>query len=167
MSESLNITINDINIRTFNQYIDTIFRALDISIEDQKKLKKEILKFNNKDKNKIISNDNINIALGFLITADKNINDIKNDYIFFEDIQVEWEYMTQHLAKLQTFILLENIKTNKCSKFISSLNKVLTSKIDFINKILETNISTKNNEFNIVKKYLKYKNKYINLKKDI
>ena len=167
MTEPLDTTINGTNISTFNEYINTIFTALDISNNDQIKLREEILKFNDKDKHKIISNDTINIALQELINADNEINKIKNEYEFFDDIKVGWDNMTRNLAELQTFILLKNINTKKCSKFITSLKNVLTSKIKFVNNIIEKNIETKNNEFNVAKKYLKYKNKYINLKKDI
>jgi hypothetical protein len=167
MTEPFDITINGTKISTFDEYIDAIFMALDISTKDQEKLKKEILKYNDKDKNKIISNDTINVALVELINADNEINKIKKKYEFFEDIQDGWDNMTRNLAELQTFILLKNINTKKCSKFIKSLKNVLTSKIKFVNNILETNIKTKNTEFSVAKKYLKYKNKYINLKKDI
>jgi hypothetical protein len=167
MTEPFDITINDTKINTFDEYIDAIFMALDISTKDQAKLKNEILNFSDKDKYKIISNDNINVALLELIEADNEIKKIKNDYDFFEDIQDGWDNMTQNLAELQTIILLKNINTKKCSKFISSLKKLLTNKINFVNNIIEKNIETKNNEFNVAKKYLKYKNKYINLKKDI
>jgi len=167
MTEPFDITINGTKISTFDQYIDNIFTALDISNNDQIKLREEILKFNDKDKNKIISNDTINIALRELINADNEINKIKKEYEFFDDIKDGWDNMTRNLAELQTFILLKNINTKKCSKFITSLKNVLTSKIKFVNNIIEKNIETKNNEFNVAKKYLKYKNKYINLKKDI
>jgi hypothetical protein len=167
MTEPLDTTINGTKISTFDQYIDNIFTALDISNNDQIKLREEILKFNDIDKNKIISNDTINIALQELINADNEINKIKKEYEFFDDIKDGWDNMTRNLAELQTFILLKNINTKKCSKFIKSLKNVLTSKIKFVNNIIEKNIETKNNEFNVAKKYLKYKNKYINLKKDI
>ena len=167
MTEPFDIPINGTKISTFDEYINTIFTALDISNNDQIKLREEILKFNDKDKNKIISNDTINIALQELINADNEINKIKNEYEFFDDIKDGWDNMTRNLAELQTFILLKNINTKKCSKFITSLKNVLTSKIKFVNNIIEKNIETKNNEFNVAKKYLKYKNKYINLKKDI
>ena len=167
MTEPFDITINGTKISTFDEYIDAIFMALDISTKDQEKLKKEILKYNDKDKNKIISNDTINIALTELINADNEIKKIKNDYDFFEDIEYGWDNMTQNLAELQTIILLKNINTKKCSKFISSLKNLLTNKIIFVNNIIEKNIETKNTEINVAKKYLKYKNKYINLKKDI
>lgn len=167
MTEPFDITINGTKISTFNEYINTIFTALDISSNDQIKLREEILKFNDKDKHKIISNDTINVALVELINADIEINKIKKEYEFFEDIRDGWDNMTKNLAELQTFILLKNINTKKCSKFIKSLKNVLTSKINSVNSILETNIKTKNNEFSVAKKYLKYKNKYINLKKEI
>jgi len=167
MSESFNITINGTKISTFDEYIDAIFMALDISSKDQAKLKNEILNFSDKDKNKIISNDYINVALLELINADNEIKKIKNNYDFFEDIQDGWDNMTQNLAELQTIILLKNINTKKCSKFINSLKNLLTKKINFVNNIIEKNIETKNTEFKVAKKYLKYKNKYINLKKDI
>jgi hypothetical protein len=167
MSEPFDITNNGTKISTFDEYIDAIFMALDISTKDQAKLKNEILKYNDTEKNKIISNDYINVALTELIEADNEIKKIKNDYDFFEDIEDGWDDMTHNLAELQTIILLKNINTKKCSKFINSLKTLLTNKINFVNNIIEKNIETKNNEFNVAKKYLKYKNKYINLKKDI
>ena len=163
----IDINIDNSNIDTFDKYIDTVFTALDISPDNQTELKKEILKFNDKAKFKLISNKDINKALQELISADDNIKKIKNDYDFFKDIEIEWKDMTTNLANLQTLILLENIKKQKCSKFIDILKDVLTSKINSVNSILETNIKTKNTEFSVAKKYLKYKNKYINLKKDI
>jgi hypothetical protein len=167
MSEPFDITNNGTKISTFDEYIDAIFMALDISNKDQENLKNEILNFSDKDKYKIISNDNINVALKELINADNEIKKIKNDYDFFEDIQDGWDDMTHNLAELQTIILLKNINTKKCSKFINSLKTLLTNKIKFVNNIIEKNIETKNTEFKVAKKYLKYKNKYINLKKDI
>ena len=78
--------------------------------------------------------------------------------------------MTTNLGKLQTFILLKQVKPNDCSKFIKKLGDALNNKINFVNEILEQNIMNETAEIvnkSNKNKYIKYKNKYLNLKKHL
>ena len=158
------------SIKSFDEYMLTIFDALGINNFDL--LKSEIdEKFNDTNRFQIISNPNIQVALQGLIKSDSEIKMLKNLYSsFFSKIEKEWDEMTTNLGKLQTYILLKQIKPNDCSDFIKKLGDALNDKINSVNEILEQNIMSEtaeivNNSNN--KKYIKYKNKYLNLKKHL
>jgi len=157
-------------IKSFDDFMLYIFDAL--GINNFELLKSEIdQKFNDANRYEIISNPNIQAALQGLVKSDSEIKMLKNLYSsFFSKIEKEWDEMTTNLGKLQTFILLKQVKPNDCSEFIKKLGDALNNKINFVNEILEQNIMSETAEIvnnNNNKKYIKYKNKYINLKKHL
>jgi len=157
-------------IKSFDDYMLTIFDAL--GINNFELLKSEIdQKFNDANRFQIISNPNIQAALQGLVKSDSEIKMLKNLYSsFFTKIEKEWNEMTTNLGKLQTFILLKQVKPNDCSKFIKKLGDALNNKINFVNEILEQNIMNETAEIvnkSNKNKYIKYKNKYLNLKKHL
>ena len=166
VSNGLNKTI----IKSFDNYMDSIYSSLGIKESDE--LKSEInKKFNDSNKYQIITNPNILARLKGLINFDLEINAIKkNNNSFFEGIEYEWNQMLTNLGKLQTFILLKQIKKNDCDQFIIKLEDALTNKINMVNTIIEENILSETDSIinqNNRNKYLKYKKKYLSLQQGL
>jgi anti-sigma28 factor (negative regulator of flagellin synthesis) len=161
----------EITIDNFDQFITVLFKTLDIDENRMNQLKKEINdKFNNPNKYEIFLNDNIRVALKGLIESDSEINALKKEFDgFFKNIEKEWNEMTENLGKLQALILLKQIRESDCSEFTKKLVDALNKKIENVNQILEQNLEVESDirvDESIKRKYLKYKNKYLNLQKN-
>jgi hypothetical protein len=171
-----NLTIRtsngDININSFDEFITLLFKTLDINEAKMTDLKNEInRKFNHSNKYEIFLNPKIRSALQGLIDSDNEINNLKTDFKdFFSKIETEWADMTENLGKLQALVLLKQIREGNCKEFTTKLVDALNKKIKNVNEILEENLDEVNNnraDVSARRKYLKYKNKYLNLQKKI
>jgi hypothetical protein len=160
------------NINNFDEFITLLFKTLDIDKSKMGDLKNEInLKFNHSNKYEIFLNPNIRNALQGLIESDSEINNLEKDFSeFFDKIEKEWNEMTVNLGKLQALILLKQIREGDCKDFTKKLVDALNKKITTVNEILEENLNAENDTRSTEsarRKYLKYKNKYLNLQKKI
>ena len=101
-----------------------------------------------------------------LINIDGEINDIENN-LKENETKNNFNRLKQNLGKLQVLVLIKNLKKSKdCDSVIKSLLNVLNNKFENVNNILASDLvqhGGSNDKYYI--KYLKYKIKYLYLKK--
>jgi hypothetical protein len=74
------------------------------------------------------------------------------------------------MGKLQGLVLLRAVSTKDCDTIMKSLTEAVSGKLKAVNEVLEANITqagggNRMNEISMYNKYLKYKAKYLSLKK--
>jgi len=180
----------------FNQFTDRLGRALNLPQAQIGQLNQFFRRFNDADIFRIISNVDRHVAqledadrrLADLIGR----NGVLNQYA--DRIQANWDAMNEQLAQLQILSLIQRVEN--CDGVINQLLDVLNNKIRSVNQILEQNLNppqqqasrgarmslrdaaqeVQRRELNqrqgggndiYMTKYLKYKNKYLSLKKMI
>ena len=122
------------------------------------------------DQKKININETIdestNIKIKELLKADDDINNF-DKYIKTEKVKKNFNLLKKNLAELQVLVILKKLeKVENCDEVINVLLSALNNKLELTNNILESNLQKggNNSEINYYNKYLKYKNKYNNLK---
>lgn len=154
----------------FDIYVNKLGTALGLSEPSKQKLLVMLKKFSDNDKLKImeITSSQVNA----LESVDNELSTLyKGALSQYKDlIKVNWDAMNEQLAELQILSLITKSKED-CSNVINSLSDVLNKKITKVNEILRNNLNTPqsggaNNDI-YMNKYLKYKNKYMSLKKNI
>ena len=152
----------------FINYTNKILTALDIPSDSN--VLQEMIKFNDSEKYKIITNEKINN----LLEADSKLFELGKrleNEPYYEQIKNQWNLMIKNLAKLQIYIFIKKIDKSNCGPLIEEIVKALDNKISIVNKIMEENIKSIDDEnkqiINTTKlnnKYLKYKTKYLQIK---
>ena len=111
--------------------------------------------------------ESINDKIRGLLKADDDINNF-DKYIKTEKVKENFNLLKKNLAELQVRVILKKLeKVENCDEVINVLLDALNNKLTITNNVLESNLQKggANNEINYYNKYLKYKNKYNNLKK--
>jgi len=111
--------------------------------------------------------ESINDKIIGLLKADDDINNF-DKYIKTEKVKENFNLLKKNLAELQVRVILKKLeKVENCDEVINVLLSALNNKLTITNNILESNLQKggSNSEINYYNKYLKYKNKYNNLKK--
>jgi membrane-anchored protein YejM (alkaline phosphatase superfamily) len=155
------INNNITNINTITDFANVVASKLQIeskdliTIIDQKKI----------NINETI-NESTNIKIKELLKADDDINNF-DKYIKTEKVKKNFNLLKKNLAELQVLVILKKLeKVENCDEVINVLLSALNNKLELTNNILESNLQKggNNSEINYYNKYLKYKNKYNNLK---
>ena len=101
-----------------------------------------------------------------LFEADKKIKDITMELTgtYTTVILNKWNKLLEEFAKAQGFAFLVKIKQKDCKELLDSTKNAIDAKVKALNEMenIYHNIST---ESDTTSKYLKYKKKYLNLKK--
>ena len=155
----------------FNIYVNKLGTALQLTESSKIKLLGMLEKFSNDDKLKIMEITSSQVTA--LESVDNELSKLINSGAlnqYKDQIINGWNAMNEQLAELQILSLITKSKED-CSKVINSLSEVLNRKITKVNEILKNNLNTTqsggaNNDI-YMNKYLKYKNKYMSLKKNI
>ena len=111
--------------------------------------------------------ESINDKIRGLLKADDDINNF-DKYIKTEKVKENFNLLKKNLAELQVRVILKKLeKVENCDEVINVLLDALNNKLTITNNVLESNLQKggSNGEINYYNKYLKYKNKYNNLKK--
>ena len=150
-------------IPEFNDHLIQLVNALGLQEESKFKLITKLKRFNNKNQYKLI-----NITKDIikdLVIADEEIKKFTKDNTNLDMIE-----LNNQLAELQILALLQ--KTNNSKQFTDEFVNLLKDKMNTVNEMLTHNLldndttqqggSSKNIYMN---KYIKYKNKYLSLKK--
>ena len=104
-----------------------------------------------------------------LKVADAAIHTLENttEFTKIKD-SVHWKEMKQQMAKLQGLVLLRAVNSKDCDEVMKSLTEAVSGKLKVVNEVLEANIKQDGggrNDITMYNKYLKYKAKYLSLKK--
>jgi hypothetical protein len=180
MSETQLINSSSLDMINLGQefivYINSILTALNINSDSNlaDKILHEMRVLDDKAKYKIISDAALKDNVSKLLEADRNLinvftsstiqNRIKNK----DDVKKEWNTTMGNFAKLQGLIILRKISENDCDGLIKSLLGAFNKKLEAVNQVLASDLThdqaggTNNNYL----KYLKYKNKYLRLRKN-
>ena len=179
-------SLNQANLGSeFIVYIDSILKALNIN-EDREitnKIVEEMKSFNDNAKYKIINDTLLHNNVAKLIEADTNLNDvfnrsdIQNRIKDKDGVKTEWQKTMSQIARLQGLIILRKISENDCDGLIKSLLGAFNQKLEAVNQVLASDLkqsgqASDNNRIqtggtnNNYLKYLKYKNKYLRLRKN-
>jgi hypothetical protein len=158
---------------TFNIKINDILIRLGIERLTMDKLLREFAAiFSNVGPTKKIELiDNLDTQIMKLLTADDAIIRLETDDSFSKiKDDVKWKDMKQHMGKLQGLVLLRAVSTKDCDTIMKSLTDAVSGKLKAVNEVLEANITqdgggNRMNEISMYNKYLKYKAKYLSLKK--
>jgi hypothetical protein len=122
-------------------------------------------KLNDTQINRPISDPELINNINKLIIADSEINDIEQKFKETKTIN-NFNKLKQNLGKLQVLVLIKNLKKSPdCDAVIKSLLSVFNNKFETVNTILESDLSQRGGGYNYYSKYLKYKLKYLCLKK--
>ena len=150
-------------ISEFNNHLTNLGDALGIEGENKDNLFNKLKQFNNKSQYKLI-NDTKDI-IKELVRADEEIKKFTN-----ENTNLDMLELNNQLAELQILALLQ--KTDNSKEFTDELVNLLKEKMKTVNEMLTHNLrdidttqqggSSRNIYMN---KYIKYKNKYLYLKK--
>lgn len=149
------------NIYTLTQKI-----ALQLNINENILL--EIIKSNLSDTqlNIEITDQELINKINNLLTADMEIQNIETQFKEKETIN-NFNKLKNNLGKLQVLVLLKKLKKSKdCDSVVKSLLGALNNKFESVNHILESDLVQQggsNDKY--YTKYLKYKMKYLYLKK--
>ncbi len=106
-----------------------------------------------------------------LLDADDVIINIQTNPEFSKIITTpNWKEMKENMGKLQGLVLLRAVSTKDCDTVMKTLTDAVSGKLKAVNQVLEANIKqagggNKMNEISMYNKYLKYKAKYLSLKK--
>jgi hypothetical protein len=147
-----------------NTHIDKLSRALGLESSTSNELKGIFVSYSDENKYKLI--DKTGEAVTQLLSADQSIKALFDSQLlhYQEKIKANWNSMNKNLVELQILTLIQ--KKENCDKVIDGLLDVLNKKIKIVNETLKQNLSQaggSNDKY--IKKYLKYKNKYLSLKK--
>jgi len=146
-----------------NNYIDQLGRILELTVETKNRLKSLFNSYNN-EKYKLI--EKTEDAVSKLETADQELKTFIDNTLepYKTKIKTNLDQMNNSLIELQILTLIQ--KKENCDKVIDGLLDVLNKKIKIVNETLQKNLTQaggSNDKY--IKKYLKYKNKYLSLKK--
>jgi len=154
---------------TFDTYLDKIFTALGLDDSMKASIKDEFNALNSSD----------------IIIVHEMFDDSKNkeqfDKLFEADIDLQnitlrlkpynlgdkWLKLLSNLAKLQGYIILNKAQSDNCSELVGAIIAAVDEKISITNQILSSNLKSSSRPIPadaVDNKYLKYKNKYLNLK---
>ena len=146
-----------------DQYIDQLGNALGLEEPTKTRLKTLLISYNDENKYKLI--DKTSDAVSLLDSADKELKlFIDKLEPYKSKIKPNLDAMNNSLIELQILTLIQ--KKENCDKVIDGLLDVLNKKIRIVNDTLKKNLTQaggSNDKY--IKKYLKYKNKYLSLKK--
>ena len=157
----------------FTEYMTRLFTALDIQEGSIRRLEELLLQFGPTEQIRIIQNTAQFVDELFFVDRDlKNFYDnLGKDY----HIKDNWDKMTESLGELQMLSLLEKVE-GTCDEVINALLDALSKKITKVNEILRSKLhqpaagrrEARGGNINdkYLNKYLKYKNKYVYLKRN-
>ena len=154
-------TFND----TFNGFAKRIFKALGFTDEIiSSKFQSFINEFSKEEKFKLINQTEKYLAGLEAVGNDLNALSKGSLSQYMSQIQVNWDSMNEQLAQLQILSLIQ--RKEDCSGVIKELLNILSRKIETVNGILKQNlgITSAISDASSLRKYLKYKNKYLALK---
>lgn len=113
--------------------------------------------------NQIISDDQID-KIQALINSDIEIN----EFGFANNLGENFDELKLNLGKLQILALTKNLKkAEKCEEVLNTFIDLMNNKIGQVNDVLKTNLQFGGGQKNYFKKYIKYKKKYLLIKKYI
>ena len=113
--------------------------------------------------NQIISDDQIE-KIQALINSDIEINNFGLD----NNLGENFNELKSNLGKLQILALTKNLKkAEKCEEVLNTFINLMNNKIGQVNDVLKTNLQFGGGQKNYFKKYIKYKKKYLLIKKYI
>jgi len=155
---------------SFKNYSKRIINAIGFSDESiNSQFQSFINQFSDEDKFKLINQtekyvsslEQVDKELLLLTTGDGSLSKYMNQ------IQTNWNSMNEQFVQLQILTIIQ--KKEDCSGVIKQLLNILGKKIETVNSVLRENLGiseskggSTNQEY--IKKYLKYKNKYLSLK---
>lgn len=162
----------------FTNFVIRLGKALSLDEPKQEKLKAVLVNFSNGDKYKLISE--IDKYVINLEEIDKQLIGLKTGILepYMGAIENNWNSMNEQLAQLQILSLIQ--RKENCEEVIKELLGILSKKIATVNDILKNNLGQPisqssvqanqeqaggSNNDKYMNKYLKYKNKYLSLKK--
>ena len=161
---------------TFNGFAKRIFKALGFTDDIiASKFQSFIDGFSREDKYKLITETGKYVES--LELVDNELKGLTTGSLaqYMDQIKDNWDSMNEQLAQLQILSLIQ--RKEDCSGVIKELLNILGRKIETVNGILKQNLgissekkdsaltSTEVSSTESKKKYLKYKNKYLALKK--
>jgi len=152
----------------YSAHIEELGNALGLDIGIQTELKTKLNTFNDSEKYKIM--DKTNGLVTKLKEADTALKSLfENTEFKSYKIAIESNLinMNKELLELQILSLIQ--KKGDCTQVINGLLGALNTKIAGVNEILKANLNQAGGTNNDIymNKYLKYKNKYLSLKKNI
>ncbi len=174
-------------------FVNRLSRALNLPQQQVNQLNRFFERFDNRDRFRIINGvqqhvvqlEQADLQLARLIAQGGVL------YQYADRIQRNWDDMNEQLAQLQVLSLIQRVEN--CDEVINQLLQVLGTKIRSVNQILEQNLNPPQppaggrvvpgfrevvdravaqrqgggSDDKYMTKYLKYKNKYLSLKKMI
>ncbi len=148
---------------SLNNYIDQLSAALGLESTTSNQLKSIFASYSDVNKYKLITKTETPVKE--LLSADQSIKALFDSQLkpYQEKIKANWNSMNKNLVELQILTLIQ--KKENCDEVIDGLLKVLNEKIKIVNDTLKQNLTQaggSNDKY--MKKYLKYKNKYLSLK---
>ena len=162
--------------RMFDEYMITLFRALGVQGEPERILRQLLQDFRPDERIRIIAGTRDFVLA--LTEADNALQGFLGSFGVRYNINKEaWDRMTSSLGELQMLSLLEKVE-GTCDEVINALLNVLSAKITQVNKILKSKLPQPvaqgggaragggNINDKYLNKYLKYKNKYVYLKRN-
>ena len=162
----------------FNDFIFRLSNALGLEQGQQQILVQVLQPFTDAQRYRLIQNVNQHVQT--LVQADNQLRALIEQggalHPFRQNIQQNWNDMNNQLVQLQLLSLIQ--RNQNCDEIIRALLDALNNKIRSVNQILRENLDPAGahhaanqgggaNDDKYMSKYLKYKNKYLSLKKMI
>jgi hypothetical protein len=99
-----------------------------------------------------------------LLETDSKILEFGESQIKKESTKDNFNKLKNSLGKLQILVLINDLKKSKdCDDVLNSFMKVFNDKLETVNTILSDNLTQTGGNNNYIKKYLKYKIKYLKM----
>jgi len=126
-------------MENFQNYVDQISTALELSPEQKEKITTLISSFKDNEKLQLISQTQERVNQ--LLAADEQIKALKTGSLsqYMVNIQENWNMMSENLVQLQILSLLQK-KGADCSEVINDILKILNTKLTAVNQILKANL---------------------------
>ena len=158
--------------REFTEHMTRLFNALGIEGAHRQSLEDLLRRFAPSDQIRIIRNTAQYVDE--LFQVDRELKNFYDNYDQNYNIKENWDKMTESLGELQMLSLLEKVE-GTCDEVINALLNALSKKITKVNEILRSKLVQAaqggragggiiNDKY--LNKYLKYKNKYVYLKRN-
>ena len=176
----MSATTNATNATEIPGYSDLIKRIADkLNIADKQQFTTEMKKYDKSNQYSILNNKQLQDAMLSADEAFSNLIKVNGAlYPYESNIRTNWDNLSNSLGQLQALSILSKISPSDCGPVIDALVKAFDTKIKSVNSILAERNAAPISGANAIKKggysdliyknkYLKYKQKYLQLKNNL
>ena len=183
---SNNTNTND-KIPGYMEFIEKMLDSLDLPVDAKQKILAQLGKYDKVNQHNFLTNQELKNAM---LAADTGYSNLIKPggplHPYESNIRINWDKLSSSLGQLQGLSILNKISPSDCGPVIKELINAFNTKINSVNSILADKLeSTPGPDTNTTKattnaiqkggysdlvyknKYLKYKQKYLQLKNNL